>query len=515
MKRAVGLLLVLALVAGAAVMVVSALGASRSTGGGTSSAPTQSDAPLPEPTLAPGSGLARFTGQRIAWKKCQGGSCARVLVPLDYADPDGTTISLTMLKVASRNAEAEPLLVNPGGPGGSGMEYARYARQTLGPTVVGTFDVIGLDPRGVGQSTPIDCVSDKQLDAYLAGDPIPQTPEEVREFRRETREFLQGCRTTSGNLVDHVGTVAAARDLDVVRAVLGQSKLNYFGASYGTKLGATYANLFPERVGKFVLDGAMDPTLGSAEVAAGQAQGFGEALRAWAADYVESCASDCELGSDVPAVLARVDDILTDIEQQPLPASGRELTIGNAFYGVAMPLYNQDYWPLLTDALTDALDGDGTGLLTNSDYYSSRSPRGYTSNSIEANVAINCADDPTGLAPNEVRKQLPRFAEYAGVLGQGLAWGMSGCGGSDEHRDRPQVPMNAAGAAPIVVIGTTRDPATPYAWAVSLAQQLDSGVLVSRDGDGHTGFRSGNDCVDDTVEDFLLDRKVPTSTVNC
>jgi pimeloyl-ACP methyl ester carboxylesterase len=377
------------------------------------------------------------------------------------------------------------------------------------------YDVVGFDPRGTGASRPVDCLGDDELDQYVAEDPDPDSPAEVATYAHFVRALGAGCRARSGELAAHVTTVEAARDMDVLRAALGERRLDYFGASYGTKLGATYADLFPSRVGRMVLDGAVDPELSSRELSLEQAAGFETALRAYVADCVAS-QQGCFLGDSVDAGLARIRGLLDRVDARPLPTAGdRELRVGNAFYGVVLPLYDRDYWPVLSQALAAALEGHGDLLLRLSDLYSSRSATGYTDNSIEANYAINCLDDPWAVTPEQVPAAYPDFERASPTFGRVFAWGLATCGGiavSSPAHDRT---IRAAGAPPIVVLGTTRDPATPYAWAVSLADELASGVLVSRDGDGHTGYHAGNACVDRAVESYLDEGTVPPDGLSC
>ncbi|MEO7846165.1 MAG: alpha/beta hydrolase, partial [Nocardioides sp.] len=261
---------------------------------------------------------------------------------------------------------------------------------------------------------------------------------------------------------------------------------------------------------------AVDVSLSSRELSLGQAGGFETALRA----YVQNCldeSSACFLGDSVDEGLLRIHDFLDEVDQQPLPTNvGRELTEGNALYGIIAPLYNRDYWLLLTGALRQGFGGDGSSLLQLSDLYASRIPDGgYTDNSTEAIFAINCLDDPYAISGEDVPAQYAAFERASPTLGKVFAWMLTGCAGiqvrsSEEPRD-----IRAAGAAPIVVVGTTRDPATPYQWAVALADQLESGVLVERDGDGHTGYNSGNECVDTALESYLVDGTVPVDGLSC
>ena len=521
MKRAVALLLILALVlTGVGIAALSVLG------GGDASTP---DDPRSAPTTTPGPGatdppgpeLARFYGQHLTWEACRGTMlCSRLEVPVDYRAPQGATIQLALLKVPAGDPGRRigSLVVNPGGPGAPGTTYASYADTSagvFGDDVTAAYDVVGFDPRGTGDSAPVDCLSDSDLDAYVAQDPDPDTAAEVATFTGFVDELGRGCVDGSGELAAHVTTVEAARDMDVLRGALGESALDYYGASYGTKLGATYADLFPDRVGRMVLDGAVDVSLSSRELSRQQAAGFETALRA----YVEDCVDgdDCVLGDSLDAGLARIKQLLDDVDAKPLPTDDgdRELQVGNAFYGIVLPLYRRDTWPALTQGLTAALDGDGSLLLRFSDAYSSRGQDGYDDNSSEAFYAISCLDDPWAIPASEVPDNLADFEQASPTFGSVFAWALTTCGGMEAKSTEPARDIKAAGAAPIVVVGTTRDPATPYAWAQSLAAQLESGVLVSRDGDGHTGYTAGNECVDDAVEDYLLDGTVPEDGLSC
>ena len=509
---------VLALVVGVGVVVglvvVRAVVHHRSSAAGT--VPTTT--PGPGATRPPRPALARFYGQQVSWSSCRDGDlCAKLTVPLDYAKPAGPTLGLALLKVPATEPAARigSLVVNPGGPGASGTDYAANATQVFRDPILQAYDVVGFDPRGTGASDPVDCLGDGELDQYVAEDPDPDTPAEVASYEHFVRALGAGCRARSGELAAHVTTVEAARDLDVLRAALGEGRLDYFGASYGTKLGATYADLFPARVGRMVLDGAVDPELSSRELSLEQAGGFETALRAYVADCVES-QDDCFLGHSVDAGTGRIRGLLDQVDAHPLPtADGRGLRVGNAFYGVVLPLYNRDYWPVLSQALQAAFAGQGDLLLRLSDLYNARGVDGYTDNSVEANYAINCLDDPWSLPPAQVPAAYPDFERASPTFGRVFAWGLATCGGmrvSSQAQDRT---IRAAGAPPIVVVGTTRDPATPYAWAVSLARQLRSGVLVSRDGDGHTGYNAGNACVDGAVESYLDDGTVPADGLSC
>jgi pimeloyl-ACP methyl ester carboxylesterase len=471
----------------------------------------------PAATRPPSPELARFYAQTIAWEECADLLCGTVTVPIDYRDPSGATIELALEKLpaADPGNVIGPLVVNPGGPGAPGTDYAEQAPLAFRSQLLDRFDVVGFDPRGTGDSAPVDCLSDEELGAYLAGDPEPDDAAEGREYAERQRAFFAGCVARSDALVGHVTTIETARDLDVIRAALGQPTLTYFGASYGTKLGATYAELFPKKVGRLVLDGAVDVSLPSRELSLSQAGGFETALRS----YVDNCTrvtDDCFLGDTVDEGMQTISDLLDQIEAEPLPTSqGRELTIGTAFYGIVAPLYNRDNWTLLSQGLGQAMDGNGSTLLLLADFYASREGDTYADNSAESIQAINCLDDPYAIDPSEVPAQYADFEAESPTFGRVFAWGLVGCLGIQVESTEKPLEIRGEGAAPIVVTGTTRDPATPYEWAVALSDQLVSGVLITRDGDGHTAYNMGNECVDVAVEAYLIEGQVPEDGRRC
>ena len=518
MKRVLVAVVVVALVAGGiGAVVLALLAGSDSSGSSSTSQAVSTTTPEPSATRPPTRGLARFYSQQLDWSSCQGGFlCSTLTVPLDYRHPDGRTIDLALLKVPASDPGSRigSLVVNPGGPGAPGTQYAAQAAQVFRQPLLDRFDIVGFDPRGTGASDPVDCLSDSQLDADIAMDPDPDNAAERATYLRFVQELGRGCVQRSGALAAHISTVEAARDMDVLRAALGESTMTYFGASYGTKLGATYADLFPDKVGRMVLDGAVDLSIGPRELALEQAAGFETALRA----YVQNCVdgTSCFLGDSVDAGLQTITSFLDRVDAQPLPTStSRQLELGNAFYGIVAPLYNRDYWYILSAALKQGLAGDGSTLLKLSDLYTSRGATGYTDNSAEAIYAISCLDEPYSIPASQVPAQLPAFERASPTFGAVFAWGLTGCGGVQVHASEKPRDVHAKGAAPIVVIGTTRDPATPMKWAVDLAGQLDSGVLVRRDGDGHTGYNAGNDCVNQAVESYLIDGTVPKDGLSC
>jgi pimeloyl-ACP methyl ester carboxylesterase len=471
----------------------------------------------PSSGATPAKALRSFYEQRLEWEGCGSEQdCAEVEVPLDYSDPTGETVTLELRRSPAEGQARGTLFVNPGGPGGSGVDFTSYFVGEAGEDVVAGYDVVGFDPRGVGTSEPLECLGTEEMDRYVSSDPDPDDAAEAEDFIASVKALGKGCVRNSGALAAHVSTQEVARDLDVLRAVVGDEKLTYYGASYGTYIGATYAELFPEQVGRMVLDGAVDPTLSNTDTNLEQARGFETALRAYAADCVEQ--GDCPLGESQDAVVERIGQLLKDLDESPMSTDDpeRPLTQALGFYGVALPLYDEGSWGYLTQGLEAALAGNGGVLLLFADQYLSRTESGYSDNSAEVISAVNCLDKPVDTTADDVEATIPDFEAASPTFGRVFAWSVAGCGAWPVRPPlEPLESYDAEGAAPIVVVGTTRDPATPYEWAVSLAQQLSSGVLVTRDGDGHTGYGQGNDCVDSAVDQYLVDGKVPADGLGC
>ncbi len=454
---------------------------------------------------------------RIGWKACRDGfQCATLSVPLDYAKPAGAAVSLRLVRLpASRpSTRVGSLVVNPGGPGVSAVDFLRSFGPSSAPVELRRqFDLVAFDPRGTTGSTPVHCLGTSALDAFFHVDPGPDSAQEVQALDKANRDFAAGCQQRSGRVLPHVSTEVAARDMDSLRAALGEPKLTYLGYSYGTALGATYLDLFPARVRAMVLDGAIDPRLTWDQVLTGQGKGFEQAFRSflsWCDRTPESCRFRTETQGDLAAAYDR---IAAQVEQEPLP-TGKGRTVGPAelSYGAGQALYSTSYWPFLGDALADAAGGKGGTLLTLSDLYLERDGAGYD-NTIEANFAVNCLDRPWPKDLASYQRLADSLAESAPRFGPAIAWSGSACAVWPVPPTGTPHAIRATGAPAVVVIGTTRDPATPYAWAVGLADQLDKGVLVTFDGDGHTAYRRGAvACITDPVTAYLLSGKAPRAT---
>jgi pimeloyl-ACP methyl ester carboxylesterase len=470
--------------------------------------------PKPLDAKAP-AGLESFYQQDLTWTDCGSAHCASVTVPVDYSAPDGETTKIRVALHPATGDSERSIFVNPGGPGGSAIDFADTMETSFGDDVLEKADVVGVDPRGVGLSSPLTCLSDSDFDAYAAGDPDPDDAAEVRALRDGVTGLGDACLKNSGDLAAHVSTVEVARDMDVVRALLGRAKLDWFGASYGTELGSVYTQLFPQRVGRMVLDGAVDPSLDNVDSSYAQAVGFQRALTA----YAEDCATsdDCPIGDDATQGVAKIAGLLDRLDATPLAAGDdRRLTEGLAFYGIAVTLYDKETWPYLTQGLKAAFDGDGSVLVALSDAYFDRQPNGkYASNMGQVISAVSCLDSPGGLDEAAVEAQIPRFVAASPVFGRSLAWGALGCSDWPIESANPLPAINGKGSPPIVVIGTTGDPATPYESAEALADQLESAVLLTRKGDGHTAYLSGNACITKAVDRYLVDGTAPEDGTTC
>lgn len=461
-------------------------------------------------------GFKDFYTQTLDWSDCDGGfECATATAPLSWEDPDAGDIDLALTRLPASGEKTGSLLTNPGGPGASGVEFLASAAGMIGGRVKESYDLIGFDPRGVASSSAVTCFDDKRKDESLSRD-FPDTEAGRKDLRAEYKAWADACEKNSGDLLGHVDTQSAARDMDMLRAVLGDEKLNYLGYSYGTQLGATYAGLFPKQVGRLVLDGAVDTTLGPGEISEQQAVGFENALRA----YVEDCqgGKGCPLTGSVDDGMRQVRALMDRALEQPLPTDeDRRLTQTLMFYGIAVTLYNDESWPYLTDALAEAVEsGTGNQLLFLADFYNDRNADGtFANNSAEAFRAVNCLDSREEPDAAAMQAQIERLKASAPTMGTFFGYGGLVCADWPYPVVEQEFDVHASGAAPIVVIGTTNDPATPYVWAQGLAKALDSGVLVTWEGEGHTAYGRSNDCVADAVDDYLVDGTVPKDGLSC
>ena len=501
----------------AAVLTLSACSGGPSDGDTTSSPAGSKPSSGATGTTGAGADLKKFYDQKLSWGDCDGVRCTKLTVPVDYAEPGGATIQIAVSKVPAKGKAKGSLVVNPGGPGASGYDYGAMADLIVTPQVRQSYDVVGFDPRGVGRSAPITCYSDAEMDTLLGADPTPDDKPEAASVQRAMGKFAQACKDKAGPLLGHVSTIEVAKDLDVLRAALGRDKLDYLGMSYGTFIGSTYADLFPQRVGRLVLDGVVPPDVSSEQLNLGQATGFERATRS----FVEDCVGkgDCFLGDSVEAGMKRIRDFLKQLDTTPIPISGEgpvtQFTEGWATLGLALGFYSRQSWPTLTDALKAALGGDPKQLMAMANQYASRQPDGaYADNSMQAFYAVSCLDRKATNDLEKYEKDASEFAKQAPTWGPMLAWGSLVCGEWKVPATGKEKVVKAEGAAPILVIGNTRDPATPLAFAQRLAKDLAHARLLTYDADGHTAYGQ-SDCVNDAVDGYLLNGTLPPDGQTC
>jgi pimeloyl-ACP methyl ester carboxylesterase len=479
--------------------------------------------------------LAAYYTQKLAWGPCDSFAtdpgdafayadpqyeCARLDVPLDYANPDGRRAQLAVLRQKATGQRIGSLVINPGGPGASGTSAVV---NIVGPgagsgPIAQRFDIVGFDPRGVGASTPtVDCLTDDEWEVERADLDLDPSPAGIEAAEAESKQFVQRCIDRSGgvDVLANVGTRDAARDLDILRAALGDEKLTYLGYSYGTGLGSSYAEAFPQNVRALVLDGALDPTMSTVDQLVAQNRGFQQAFDAYAADCARR--PSCPLGTDPGQSTARFQQLVRPLIQNPIPAGqGRELGYPDALTGVTQALYLSAAWPILTQGLAGVEEGDGTLLLRLADAYYDRGPDGSYQNKLEAFRAINCMDDERITDRAEVTEIIKRVTEVAPFRddGQPIVPALDACAfWPVPPTSKPHVP-DVTGLPKTLVISVTGDPATPYQAGVDLAKALD-GTLLSVTGNQHTAALRGNDCVDGIVTSYLVDLKLPEGEASC
>lgn len=505
-----------------AALAAAALLASCSAGGATGNAVPGADP-----------GLERFYDQQLSWGPCgdfaitdrdrdqyaqKRFECARLEVPLDYANPSGRTAQIAVLRQKATGSDRIGSLVfNPGGPGASGNRQVVYTAPDLdGTELAQRFDLVGFDPRGTGASTPaLDCIDDQEWEAERLDLDIDPSPEGVAQTEKENQEFVQGCIRRSGGeeVLANMGTRDAARDMDILRAALGDEKLTFIGYSAGTRLGYTYAEQFPQNVRAMVLDGALDPKQSTIDRIVKQNAGFQQAFEAFAKDCAKN--PSCPLGTDPSQATARVQALMRPLIQEPLQVGDRKLSYNDAITGIVQALYSKDFWPYLAQGLSMYANGDGRLLLGLADAYYDRGQDGKYSNFIEAFRAISCLDEQR--TTREEEGELARAAKEAAPFaddGQPPVAAQSICSyWPSPPTSEPHVP-SVQGLPKLVVISTTGDPATPYQAGVDLAEGLGAS-LITHEGEGHGVALNGVKCIDDAVTAYLVDLVDPPAGLRC
>lgn len=486
------------------------------TGGGqaSSSSPSAaSELPSTDPRLA------KFTGQTVTWTPCeQDRECADITVPVDYAAPDGETTTIRAIRIRSTKENAPSLFVNPGGPGGSGYDLVKDdTSKFTGSAIRGAYSVVGFDPRGVGKSDGIRCLTDEQKDAQREKVVDPSTAEGLAQAHRDAKALGEACVKNSGPVLAHMDTVSVARDLDVMRAAMGNAKLHYLGYSYGTALGSVYAQLFPSHVGRFVLDGAVAPNLREAEAVQDQAVAFEKSFSAYAAACLRS--SRCPFTGTPESVKAELHGLVTKYSKESVKTSdGRSFTANDLANALILPMYSPEAWGYLTDGLSSLVkDENADTLMRLADIALDRDANGhYTSNSNEAFTAVSCLDEPSSATDAEMTAHAEKLKKAAPLVGEMVAYSQVSC---------VEWPIKPASGAPeltfptkisALVIGTTGDPATPYDWAKKLTSALGpDSRLLTFEGYGHTAYGRGSACVDRRVQDYLVKGTLPEAGTVC
>ncbi|WP_062527984.1 alpha/beta hydrolase [Demequina rhizosphaerae] len=459
--------------------------------------------------------------QTVSWERCGALECATIQVPLDWTDPAGQTVDLAINRSQATDANARigSLLINPGGPGGSGLDLTESFVAMAGDDVLASYDIIGFDPRGVGESSPLACGDADVIDDYYLTDLTLDTEAAIADARQATTDFAEGCRELSGPLIENVDTSSAARDMDVIRALVGDQELHYLGYSYGTQLGAVYAELYPDRVGRMVLDGAVDFTLPVEEQAAGQARGFEGALM----NFIDWCLDQdtCPLSGSREQARQQVYDIAIQARDEGYESLDGDPVNGNLMiYGMVITMYDEGSWIYLEAGLDEVMSrGTADIFYQLAGFYLDKDPTSgdYMSNSQWAFTSIGCLDG--GEAEQFTVDSLAEFRDQMEEVSPTFGWWFAsslGCDGWPWIAKEPVTALEAADdAAPILVIGTTNDPATPYSWAESLSEQLASSTLLTYEGEGHTAYGRSNQCIVDAVDGYLVDGEMPVSGLRC
>lgn len=485
--------------------------------------------PVPDSTSTPtgedvDAALQPYYGQRLEWSSCYDGmECATATAPMDWNAPaDHPDIELSLVRHRATGTSQGSLFVNPGGPGASGVDLiAQNLDYAVSDDLQKNFDVVGWDPRGVGRSSAVECLDGPQLDDFLFGTPTtePGTPEYSEELVAQARPFVDGCVEKTGELLKFIDTASTVRDLDMLRAAVGDQTLDYLGYSYGTDIGARYVDRYPQRVGRVVLDGAMDPTVSRFDVNLAQTKAFGDALRAYLADCLDG--TDCPFSGSVDDAIGQIDATFERLDTAPLRGpDGRELTSSYLSTAITSALYDEGTWAYLTTAFSEVARGESRTAFLLADSYVGRGEDGrYTSNFFQAFIAISCIDYPVERDPAVLAEQSAEIAAvnpFADEADASDAEGDVVCQQWPyEFSGTPSTAVTGAGAAPVLVVGTTGDPATPYQWAVALSEQLESGHLLTRVGEGHLAYTSGDPCVIQAVDAYLIDGAVPEDGARC
>lgn len=497
LQVAAALVAAAALLAGCTTATRSA-GAPRAATTSTSSSTTSTTTPGPPVTP-------------IVWAPCQNGlQCGSVTVPLDYAEADGPTIQIAVARHPAEDPAERigSLVINPGGPGASGIDDLPDELSVLTPGLLERFDIVSFDPRGVDRSAPLTCgeTGGSSVPQGLLPDPVPSTAATRQAVLANDEAYAQQCQRASGALLPYVGTVDAARDLDRIRQALGDAQLTYIGHSYGSLLGLTYAQMFPTHVRAMVLDGVIDPALSALQMATDQAIGFDNVL----AGFFRWCSSGCAWAEGAEP-LQTLEQLAASLQASPIPAGGgRQAGAGELYTAVLSAMYSPSGFAQLATALGEAERGDGSGILSMTDAYDSFNGP----NAVDAETAIDCLDHPVPRQTSQYPQLAAEAAVQAPFFGPMLVWGLEQCALWPALPTRTPAPVSAAGAPPILLVSSSGDPATPHSWAVSVQSELQRAVLVTWEGDYHVAYYYSS-CVRAIDQAYLVDGTLPANGTVC
>ncbi|MGB3413491.1 MAG: alpha/beta hydrolase [Microbacteriaceae bacterium] len=482
-------------------------------GGGVTTTTTPPEQVAPE--------LQVYYDQELQWTDCGNGNlCADAQAPMDWDNPSSGDIWLAMVKTPASGKKIGSLFTNPGGPGASGFDFVYdYSQFIFGKDVLASYDIVGWDPRGVGQSSAVKCfVDDADKNRFLFEDEIDAKwgePGYLPEVEMAYDYFIDACLDDTEELLGYVDTVSTAHDLDLMRALVGDSKLNYVGFSYGAYLGGVYADEFAEKVGRVVIDGPVNPAISLTDLVIEQNQGFEVGYQQFLANCLAG--KDCPFTGTIEEATQQTIDLLARLEESPLRAKdGRKLWGGSFTLSIASALYAEFTWPMLRTAIKDVMNGDAELAFNLIDSYHGRNPDGsFNDNSYEANIAINCLDYPVSRDIERWNRDFDRLKELSPLLGPYGGYSELLCDMWPYQAKHERKAITASGSDPIIVVGSVYDTATPYRWAEELAATLENGTLLTRDGQGHTSYGQGNRCIDGAVDAYLLHGTVPAKGTVC
>lgn len=481
--------------------------------------------------------LREFYEQEVEWEACPEEyavadrfECATVSAPLNWDDPDAhEPIELALIRLPATGDSQGALFSNPGGPGASGIDLVGQAANTaFSKDLREHFDLVGWDPRGVGHSSAVECYDDEGTDEFFYGVPEnanQMSAEQLVEYQRQqVIEYGAACLENTGPLLEYVDTKSTVKDLDLLRALLGDPKLNYFGFSYGTDIGAQYIDTYPERVGRIVLDGATDPTVDTFQTTIDQQTNFAESTRAYLKDCLGS--PDCPFKpmGGVDGAIMQIQKIMNTVDDtMPKHSDGRTFTSAVIDLAITQAMYDESIWPVLTEAFTRwQTNNDASMFFALSDMYLQRDAEGkYMSNMFDAFTAINCLDRPLETDKAKIREYNEKLNSVKLFKDDEMAQASAEIGDMTcenwpvKSRVESLEPVKGEGAAPVLVVATSNDPATPVEWARAVADQLESATLIVLEGEGHIAYDEGNECTNTAVDEYFITGKVPESDLTC